>query len=131
MQENNTSNLDNAEIDLPKQSLGLCRTLSVIAGKFKTEIIYFLLVYKPAFRFNEFRRCLPNASVKVLTSALRELEEDGLIIRTEYQQIPPKVEYSLSELGKSIEPVIMAIHDWGEQHMGDYRGKYKDAIHLE
>ena len=113
--------------DIPKQTPALCRTLSVIAGKYKSEVIYFLSVYKPVLRFNELRRCIPNASVKVLTSALKELEEDGLLIRTEYPQIPPKVEYSLSELGKSAIPVIDALVKWGEKNPGDYRGKYKDA----
>ena len=113
--------------EIPKQTPALCRTLSVIAGKYKSEVLYFLMVYKPVLRFNELRRCIPNASVKVLTSALKELEEDGLLIRTEYPQIPPKVEYSLSELGKSALPVIQALINWGELHEGDFRGKYKDA----
>ena len=113
--------------DIPKQTPALCRTLSVIAGKYKSEILYFLMVYKPVLRFNELRRCIPNASVKVLTSALKELEDDGLLIRTEYPQIPPKVEYSLSELGESALPVIDALVKWGERNPGDYRGKYKDA----
>ncbi len=118
---------ENLKEDIPKQTPALCRTLSVIAGKYKSEVLYFLMVYKPVLRFNELRRCIPNASVKVLTSALKELEDDGLLIRTEYPQIPPKVEYELSELGKSAIPVIEALVKWGELNPGSYRGKYKDA----
>ena len=122
---------ESTHASIPKQTPALCRTLSVIAGKYKSEILYFLINYKSVLRFNELSRLIPNASVRMLTSALKELEADGLLIRTEYPQIPPKVEYSLSDLGQTAVPLINALVEWGESYDGGYRGKYKDGADLE
>lgn len=62
-------------------------------------------------RFNEIRKSIPNVTPRMLTNQLRELEEDGLIIRTVYPQVPPKVEYQLSELGQSLEPILVALKE--------------------
>lgn len=79
-------------------------TLSLINGKYKLVIIYWLAQHKSVMRYNELKRCLGNISHKTLSSTLKEMEADSLIIRTEYPQIPPKVEYSLSERGKITDP---------------------------
>lgn len=63
---------------------------------------------------------MPKTSPNVLTNQLRKLEQDGLIIRTVYPQVPPKVEYQLSELGKSLEPILLALKQWGDTHIGLY-----------
>lgn len=90
-------------------------TLSLISGKWKMIILYWLAEY-PSIRYNQLQRLLGTISFKTLSTQLKELEADGLIIRKEYPQIPPKVEYSLSEKGRSLYPVMEAMCQWGEQH---------------
>jgi DNA-binding HxlR family transcriptional regulator len=90
-------------------------TLSLIDGKWKGVILFHLL--EVPVRFNELRRQIPCLTQRMLTSQLRELEIDGLVVRTVYPQVPPKVEYSLSPLGRSMEPVFMALGTWGDAHM--------------
>ncbi|RZT93116.1 HxlR family transcriptional regulator [Advenella incenata] len=87
-------------------------TLKVLSGRWKVLIIQFLLE-RPR-RFGELSRCLGPVSARSLTKQLRELEEDGLIIRKDFEQISPKVEYSVSELGKMAEPILHAMALLGE-----------------
>lgn len=96
--------------------------VGLIDGKWKSVILYHLL--SGTLRFSEIRRIIANVTPRMLTNQLRELEEDGLIIRTVYAQVPPKVEYSLSPLGRSMEPVLLALKGWGDAHIGLY-GKPK------
>lgn len=93
-------------------------TLSLISGKWKMVILYWLVEY-PVIRYNELQRLLGTISYKTLSVQLKELEADRLIIRKEYPQIPPKVEYSLSEKGKSLLPLMEEMCRWGEQHRQD------------
>ena len=86
-------------------------TVSLIGSKWKLLIMRNLLA-RP-WRFNELRRDLEGISQKVLTDSLRSMEEDGIITRTVYPEVPPRVEYALSELGESMRPVIKAMEDWG------------------
>lgn len=95
---------------------GFGYTLSLINGKYKMIIMYWLAEFKPVMRYNELKRCLGNISHKTLSSTLKAMEADLLIVRKEYPQIPPKVEYSLSERGKSLIPILDAMCDWGEKH---------------
>lgn len=97
------------------EDTGFSYTLSLISGKYKMVILYCLMEYEPV-RFNELRRYLKTISDKTLSVNLKELEADGLIIRTEYPQIPPKVEYSLSARGKSLMVVLDQLCTWGEQN---------------
>lgn len=90
-------------------------TLDVIGGKWKGVILYHLLDGEK--RFGELRRLLPAVTQRMLTLQLRELEEDGVIHREIFKQIPPKVEYSLTEFGRSLEPNLMLMCAWGEQYM--------------
>ena len=78
-------------------------------------LLYCLYLNGPT-RYNEIKRLMETATFRSLTNALKGLEEDGLIIRHEYNQIPPKVEYSLSELGQSLSPVLEVFCRWGEEH---------------
>lgn len=97
------------------QECGFNYTLSLIAGKYKMSVLYCL--YKDSIvRYNELNRILSPISFKTLTNVLRELESDELIIRKEYPQIPPKVEYSLSPKGKSFIPILEAMCNWGEEY---------------
>lgn len=89
-------------------------TLALIGGKWKGIVLWHLL--DGTLRFNEIRRRLPNVTQRMLTNQLRELEADGFVIRTVYPQVPPKVEYHLSERGRSLDPVLRALKDWGEAH---------------
>ncbi|MEN8215907.1 MAG: helix-turn-helix domain-containing protein [Pseudomonadota bacterium] len=87
-------------------------TLSVIGGKWKCLIIHHLI--DGTKRFNELRRLIPAITQGMLTSQLRELEADRIVNRKVYAEVPPKTEYSLTELGKTLEPVLWAMHDWGK-----------------
>lgn len=89
-------------------------TLEVIGGKWKGIILYHLI--DGPKRFNEFRRLYPDITQFMLTLQLRELERDGIVHREIYKQVPPKVEYSLTDFGRSLEPVILAMKVWGERN---------------
>ena len=97
------------------EDTGFSYTLSLISGKHKMVILYCLMEYE-AVRFNELKRYLKKISDKTLSTNLKELESDRLIIRTEYPQIPPKVEYRLSERGKSLMAVLYKLCTWGEEN---------------
>ncbi|HBY2853812.1 TPA: helix-turn-helix transcriptional regulator [Clostridioides difficile] len=89
-------------------------TLALIGGKYKTLILW----HKDTIlRFNELKKLIPKATPKMLTQQLRELESDGLIIRVVYPVVPPKVEYSLSDFGKSIIPILDSMCDWGSDYL--------------
>ena len=89
--------------------------ISLIDGKWKCVVLFHLL--RGTARFNELRRLVPGVTQRMLTNQLRELEADGLIVRKIYAQVPPKVEYSLSPLGRSMEPVLLALKAWGSANM--------------
>ncbi|WP_367566641.1 winged helix-turn-helix transcriptional regulator [Lacrimispora sp.] len=90
-------------------------TLDMIGGKYKALILWHLI--DRTLRFGELRKLIPQATPKMLTQQLRELEEDNLIIRTVYPVVPPKVEYRLSELGTSIQPILEAMYKWGADYL--------------
>lgn len=94
---------------------GFSYTLSMINGKYKMTILYTLMEFG-VVRFNEIKKYIENISYKTLSSTLKELEKDGLIHREEYPQIPPKVEYSLTERGKSLIPILDGMCEWGDKH---------------
>lgn len=89
-------------------------TVSLIGSKWKLLIMRNLLV-RP-WRFNELQRDLEGISQKVLTESLRSMEADGIVTRTVYPEVPPHVEYSLSELGESMRPIISAMEAWGTEY---------------
>ena len=97
------------------EDTGFSYTLSLISGKHKMVILYCLMEFEPV-RFNELRRYLKNISDKTLSTNLKELERDHLILRKEYPQIPPKVEYRLSERGRSLMKVLDQLCIWGENN---------------
>jgi DNA-binding HxlR family transcriptional regulator len=89
--------------------------LDVIGGKWKPVILWWL--HQRTWRFAELRRQIPAITEKMLTQQLRELEADGIVARRVYPTVPPKVEYSLTEYGRSLKRALRAICDWGRQHM--------------
>jgi len=96
----------------------LCRVedaLAILVGKWKPIILLHLL-QSGTNRFNELKRLLPGITQKMLTQQLRELEEEDIITRKVYPQIPPKVEYSITEYGRTLEPILEAMHEWGTKH---------------
>ena len=86
-------------------------TSDVLAGRYKSLIVWRLL--QNTLRFSELQEAVPCASPKVLTQQLRELERDGLVHREVYPVVPPKVEYSLTELGRKMEPILVEMNKWG------------------
>ncbi len=90
--------------------------LAVIGGRWKAVII-FHLINSQIMRFGELQKSIPKVSQRMLTSQLRELEEDGIVHRKVYAQVPPKVEYSLTEYAQSLVPLMYALRQWGELHM--------------
>lgn len=106
---------------LTKEEMPACpvaTTVSLIGSKWKLLILRNLLV-RP-WRFNELKKDLAGISQKVLTDSLRSMEADGIITRTVYPEVPPRVEYALSELGESMRPIIDAMEAWGK----DYKAMY-------
>lgn len=106
---------------IKKENLPECpvaTTVQMIGSKWKLLILRDLLTGKK--RYNELKRSLPDISQKVLTASLKSMVNDGLVIRTAYPEVPPRVEYSLSELGESMRPVIQSMETWGSY--------YKDQI---
>ncbi len=89
-------------------------TLKVIGGKWKPEILWQL--YAQTLRFSELKRKVTGITQKMLTQELRELEENKIILRTVHPVIPPKVEYSLTDYGKTLSPVLRSMAEWGEKH---------------
>ena len=97
------------------EETGFHYTLSLISGKYKMIILYCLMEFK-VVRYNELKRYIKSISHKTLSNSLKELEKDQLIIRKEYPQIPPKVEYSLSKKGQSLMKILDQLCVWGETH---------------
>ena len=116
---------------LKKEELPACpvaTTVQLIGSKWKLLIIRNLLV-RP-WRFNELRKDLAGISQKVLTDSLRSMEQDGIVIRRVYPEVPPRVEYSLSELGESMRPIIQAMEQWGTDYKAQIQGVVENAPFL-
>jgi DNA-binding HxlR family transcriptional regulator len=90
--------------------------LDVIGGKWKVLILCRLR--QGVLRFGELRRLVPGVSERVLTQQLRELERDGVVRRTVYAEVPPRVEYALTAFGETLKPVLAMLYRWGETHLG-------------
>lgn len=106
---------------IKKENLPECpvaTTVQLVGSKWKLLILRDLL--SGTKRYNELKRSLPEISQKVLTATLKSMVEDGIVIRTAYPEVPPRVEYSLSELGESMRPMIGVMEQWGQ--------KYKEII---
>lgn len=93
--------------------------LDIIGGKWKGMILYHLSFGTK--RFNQLMRLMPRITQRMLTTQLRELEKHGIVVRTIYPEVPPKVEYALSELGIALKPVVFALEEWGKIYLD--RGK--------
>lgn len=105
-------NCDHAGLNCPVDA-----TLRLIGGKYKALILWHLI--DGALRNGEIHKLIPQATPKMLTQQLRELEADNLLTRTVYPVVPPKVEYSLTDFGRSLKPILSAMYDWGAGYMRD------------
>ena len=101
-------------------------TADIIGGKWKAVILYYLS--KGPKRFNELRRLLPEVTQRMLTLQLRELEQDGIVHREIYKEVPPKVEYSLTEFGASLGPIIVQMLDWGEHYIEQIQARKEQRM---
>lgn len=110
-----TGSAEQAEATLdPGGVPGIATTLSAIGGKWKILILWHLAVRTS--RYGELRRQIPGITEKMLIQQLRELEHDGIIVRKAYPEVPPRVEYSFTEYGTSLFPVLRALCAWGSKH---------------
>lgn len=116
MRKKNSTNFLN-EIDLV-ENCGMFYTLSVIGGRWKVGILASLLDNE-VLRYSEIKSKLPNITERMLIKQLKELQNDGLIIRKDYLEVPPRVEYSISEKGRSVERVLITLRHWGKENRNE------------
>lgn len=107
--------LDSKETDMIDINCPVSATLDLIGGKYKALILWNLSEGK--LRFSQLQKQVPSATPRMLTLQLRELETDGLISRTVYPEVPPRVEYAMTDLGRSLMPILTAIRDWGAEYL--------------
>ena len=101
--------------------------LDIIGGKWKSIVLFRIM--EQTRRFNELRRLLPAITQRMLTNQLRELERDGLIERKVFAEVPPKVEYSVTDFGRTLKPVLAALTHWAEHHMPQRSQTVRGAKH--
>ncbi|MGH1539573.1 MAG: winged helix-turn-helix transcriptional regulator [Arenicella sp.] len=106
-------------IDVDMEACPTETALDLIGGKWKGMILYYLC--SDTRRYNELMRLIPDITQRMLTKQLRDLEANGIVHREVYPQVPPKVEYSLTELGKSLEPVVLELEKWGKGYLAANR----------
>lgn len=112
MRKTNSTNSINEEVMLAR--CGMSYTLSVIGGRWKPAILFTLL--KSRMRYNELRKSIEGVSERMLVAQLRELEADGLVRRIIYPEVPPRVEYELTDMGKDTAPMLRQMSAWGNRH---------------
>ncbi|MCL4484758.1 MAG: helix-turn-helix transcriptional regulator [Nitrospirae bacterium] len=100
--------------------------LEIIGGKWKGVILFHLLGGPK--RFNELHRLLPNVTQRILVRQLRELEADKIVVRTIYPEVPPKVEYSLSEFGMTLKPILRLLREWGVNYLNQKLGSSAESV---
>ena len=113
----------------PRMNCAIDATMSVIEGRWKTVILCKLYNNGP-MRFNQLMKSIDGISPRILTKQLKELESDGIINRISYQEIPPRVEYSITDKGMSLGPIMLAMAEWGLQYMFHNRVTFDPEINL-
>jgi DNA-binding HxlR family transcriptional regulator len=112
MRKETSTNYENEQVIL--ESCAMAYTISLIGGRWKPTILWQLMEFNR--RYRQLKDVIPNISERMLTAALKELEQDGLIKKITHASFPPKVEYELTALGRSMEPFLKGMSDWGKQH---------------
>lgn len=107
--------MTNKPVPDPGFTCGLDTSLRLLSGKWKPLIVYFLLLGPK--RYGELKRAVRDASDKVLIQQLKELESDGVVVRTDYKEIPPRVDYALTPIGKSLAQALVPLCEWGTQNV--------------
>lgn len=128
--ENHTDYARMAGTTIPDHTFDVCPvevTADVVGGRWKPLILFY--TSQQTRRFNELRRLIPGVTQQMLTLQLRELERDGVLHREVYAQVPPKVEYSLTELGQSLTPLLWQMFAWGERYMSMRQAQEDQADH--
>ncbi|OMF69652.1 winged helix-turn-helix transcriptional regulator [Paenibacillus glucanolyticus] len=97
-------------------------SLDILIGKWK-PIILLHLIYNGTQRFSELKKRMPGVTQKMLTNQLRELEAADIVLREVYPEVPPRVEYSITEYGRTLEPILVMMHEWGVNHVEHLRSK--------
>ena len=108
--------------DLNSKNCPVTHAIRLMGRRWKPLVLYYLK--QGPLRFSELRRCVPEATQKMLTQTLRELEKDGLINRKAYNLVPPKVVYSITRYGRTLEPILMAICAWGQKDFKRRKARY-------
>lgn len=120
------------KLSIEEMNCPLQATLSVIEGKYKIYIIFYLM--NRTLRYSELQNLIPDATPKMLSQQLKSLEQQGIINRKLYPVVPPKTEYSLTDRGESLAPIILSMYQWGEQvfkqHGKDDFCKYEDLLRI-
>lgn len=101
-------------------------TADILGGRWKAVILFYL--FEGPKRFNHLRRLMPEVTQRMLTRQLRELELDGVVHREIFKEIPPRVEYSLTEFGTSLGPIIVQMRDWGEMYIEQLRAHKRQRM---
>jgi DNA-binding HxlR family transcriptional regulator len=109
--------METTVVNTERASCAVERTIEVIGGRWKVLILREL--FSGVKRFGQLHRALHGITQKMLTQQLREMEEDGIIHREVYLQVPPKVEYSLTPVGESLKPILDSMHEWGVRHLNE------------
>ena len=109
-------------------SQGLAATLRIISGKWKPLILYFLL--DSPKRYGELKRAIPGVSNKVLIQQLKELEADRVLVRTDYKEVPPRVDYALTPLGRSLADAIVPLCTWGTENLEEVESIFAERVTL-
>ncbi len=104
----------------------LRRALTILAGKWKLEILW--LLHDRTQRFGELKRAIPGVSQHMLTAQLRELEADGLVTRTVFAEVPPRVEYAITDSAMALEPTILTLLEWWQQHGSSARMRATETL---
>ncbi|WAH40993.1 helix-turn-helix transcriptional regulator [Alicyclobacillus fastidiosus] len=112
----------------PEERCLVNSTLDIISGKWKMMIL-FQLMSESTLRFSELKKRIPGITQRVLTKQLRELEQEDIIERRIYPEIPPRVEYSVTEYGRTLQPILTLLHEWGESHL--IRKGQRDSVEPE
>ena len=114
----------------PRMNCAVDATMSVIEGRWKTVILCKLYMNGP-MRFNQLMKDIEGISPRILTKQLKEMESDGIIARTSYPEIPPRVEYSITDKGLSLGPILQAMADWGLKNMFSNRVTFDPDVVTE
>ncbi|MFA7150328.1 MAG: helix-turn-helix domain-containing protein [Candidatus Methanomethylophilaceae archaeon] len=115
----------NPDVKMPRMDCAIDATMSVIEGRWKTVVLC-KLAMKKKMRFNQMIKEIEGISPRILSKQLRELERDGVILRTSFPEIPPRVEYTLTKRGESLIPLLVIMGDWGLRNMFPNLVKFKD-----